>query len=150
MFLDHSSKTFEAGKTLAKFLKVGDIIVLEGDLGVGKTLFSQGIVKGLGFQDNITSPTFALMNEYQIFETKIYHIDAYRIKFQEEVYDLGLEDIYLEDAIILIEWADNLGTYKPKDYLKITLEYKCDGRELKMEDVGRSSILKRGNLSCLF
>lgn len=111
-------KTVLLGELLGKSLVYPLLIYLKGDLGAGKTHFSKGIAKGLGITEDITSPTFTLINEYDIEDKKLYHLDLYRLDSLNQVLDLGIEDFIDEDNnIVLIEWAEKVGSYHLSDNL---------------------------------
>ena len=119
--ISHSpQETLRLGKSLGRSLLPGDIILLFGDLGAGKTHLTQGICNGLGLDNDayIRSPTFTLINEYS-GRLPIYHIDLYRIDSQEEIYSLGLEEILFNQKITIIEWAEKLRS--PKDSKNLIL-----------------------------
>lgn len=106
-------------------------VYLKGDLGAGKTHLSKGIAKGLGINEDITSPTFTLINEYKIDSTMFYHLDLYRLDSLNQILDLGIEDfIDTPDSIVLIEWAEKLKDYKLTDNLiQINIIHKDDSRD---------------------
>ncbi len=111
----------QAGQIAKKFLQKGGVIALTGELGAGKTTFAQGFAAGLGIKEKIISPTFILMRQHPIPNTKrvFYHIDLYRL---EDIKGLGLEEITNnKENIVLIEWADKLQTL-PENAIKITIE----------------------------
>lgn len=102
-------------------------ILFNGEMGVGKTTLIKEICKVLGVQDNITSPTFSLVNEYKTLkETSIYHFDFYRIKNEEEALDIGIEDYFYGDNWCLIEWPDNIKNLLPLNTVKITITLHSD------------------------
>ena len=112
------TKTF-ASRLSKKFQK-GQVIALNGDLGSGKTTFSQGIAKGLDIEQHVGSPTFKLVSEYVGKILKLYHVDCYRLKNAEEFLNLGGENLLLpEDGITLIEWANVIQELLPKDIIEI-------------------------------
>ncbi|MCI8470827.1 MAG: tRNA (adenosine(37)-N6)-threonylcarbamoyltransferase complex ATPase subunit type 1 TsaE [Clostridia bacterium] len=114
---ENDTKNF--AKSLAKLLKKHDIIVLTGDLGSGKTKFTEGILSYFGLENEISSPTFTIVNEYQKDNIPIYHFDVYRLEDSSEFYEIGGEE-YFENGICLIEWGELLNDILPKDYLHIT------------------------------
>ncbi len=113
-------ETYDFAYNLAKNLKTGDIITLDGDLGVGKTIFSKGIAKGLGVESIVSSPTFSIINEYD-GDIKLYHLDVYRINSEDELYDIGFYEMLDEDAILLIEWACKIADYIP-EHISVNIE----------------------------
>lgn len=115
-------QTYALGQALAKKIKSGFVLCLEGDLGAGKTLFVQGITAGLHVKEEVTSPTFALMNVYYGDYT-IYHFDLYRLEHVEELLDIGFYEYTQEkEAIIIIEWPDKFPEELPEAYLWIKIE----------------------------
>lgn len=97
----------EAGKVFAGNLKAGDVVALVGDLGAGKTHFSKGIVAGLNSDDDVTSPTFALLNEYRSGQIPVFHFDFYRMDSIDDLEGIGWEEyLYEENGVLLVEWAD--------------------------------------------
>ncbi len=99
-------------------MKRGDIIVLTGDLGSGKTKFTEGILKFFGLEDEISSPTFTIVNEYHSNEQSIYHFDVYRLADVDEFYAIGGEE-YFNKGICLIEWGEQIEEILPNNYRKI-------------------------------
>ena len=122
-------ETIEYGKTLAKDLKAGDIIVLTGDLGSGKTKLTEGILTYFGLQDEISSPTFTIVNEYDTPNLKIFHFDVYRLEEPEEFSFIGGEE-YFEKGASIIEWGEKIEQLLPPNYTKISFS-----RSLENEDV---------------
>ena len=114
---ENDTKNF--AKQLASVLKRQDVIVLTGDLGSGKTKFTEGILSYWGLENEISSPTFTIVNEYQKDDVNIYHFDVYRLEDSSEFYEIGGEE-YFENGICLIEWGELIEDALPKDYLHIT------------------------------
>lgn len=122
-FISHSeSQTRRLGARLAAFLNAGDVLALVGDLGSGKTRWVQGVCKGLGVVEMVTSPTFTLVNEYQGLYP-VYHIDLYRLSGASETATFGLEDYLYGSGITLIEWADRIKNLLPDEYLTVELHH---------------------------
>ena len=120
--ISHNEKeTLDFGKTLASFLKKGDIVVLTGDLGSGKTKLTEGFLTYYGLEDEISSPTFTIVNEYIKDDTKIFHFDVYRLEDSSEFYAIGGEE-YFENGICIIEWGEIIQDALPKDYIHIKFE----------------------------
>ena len=127
--------TITFAKKFAKDLKNGDIIVLTGELGSGKTKFTQGILEYFGLENEISSPTFTIVNEYKKDDINIYHFDVYRIEDIDELYAIGFDD-YLENGICIIEWGERIEDVLPPHYTKITFskdESNLDYRKLVIE-----------------
>lgn len=139
-YLNNEEKTIELGKVLGQLIESPCLIYLEGDLGAGKTHLTKGIASGLGIEEDITSPTFTLINEYISEKIKLYHLDLYRLDSLNQVLNLGVEDfIDTEKSIVIMEWSDKLNGYKLSDRL---IEIK-----LLHEEVGRQIIIKTDNSS---
>lgn len=114
-------ETSSAGETLATILEPGDVVLLYGELGAGKTAFVRGMARGLGASpDDVSSPTFTLIQEYQGERTTLYHVDLYRLEPQE-VEDLGLEDLIAGTGIVAIEWAERWAG-RPDDACEVWIE----------------------------
>ncbi|OEK66011.1 tRNA threonylcarbamoyladenosine biosynthesis protein TsaE [Staphylococcus equorum] len=105
--------------TLAKYLSAGDLILLNGDLGAGKTTLSQFIGKALGVKRNINSPTFNIIKSYQGLNLKLHHMDCYRLEDSEE--DLGFDEYFEDEAVILIEWSQFISEFLPPSSLTINI-----------------------------
>lgn len=137
-FLSKSPKdTLDFAKDFAKNLKVGDIVVLVGDLGSGKTKFTEGILSFFGIEDEISSPTFTIVNEYIADEVNIYHFDVYRLENSLDFYNIG-GDEYFDKGISIIEWGDIIKDALPQKYTKITFERDPKNenyRNLIIEDI---------------
>lgn len=106
---------------LASKLKIGDIVVLTGELGAGKTKFTEGFLSYFGLEDEISSPTFTIVNEYKNDKTTIYHFDVYRLEDSDEFYAIG-GDEYFENGICIIEWGELIKDALPENYINITFE----------------------------
>ena len=129
--------TIDFAENFAANLKVGDIIVLSGELGSGKTKFVQGVLKHFGLENEISSPTFTIVNEYNAEKINIYHFDVYRLADSDEFYAMG-GDEYFSNGICLIEWGEMIEDILPKPYIKITFGKSKDNfnyRELKIERI---------------
>ena len=114
--------TFEIAKNIAKELKKGSIVCLDGDLGVGKTIFAKGFAKGLGIEDDITSPTFTLVQSYESLDNVLHHFDVYRISDESEMDEIGYEEYFFSDAICLIEWSSLITDLIPENAIRISIE----------------------------
>jgi len=137
-FLSHSpDQTRRLGVRLGELLKPGDLVCLAGDLGSGKTTLAQGIARGWGCLDPVTSPTFVLINEYRrADDTRLYHFDAFRLSGAGEGNNLGLEDLF-EEGPVLVEWPDRVGEMLPDERLWVRLQWVDESRrELRFESEG--------------
>ena len=127
--------TISFAKNFASKLNKGDIIVLSGELGSGKTKFVQGVLEYFGLANEISSPTFTIVNEYIKDDTNIYHFDVYRLADTDEFYAMG-GDEYFQNGICLIEWGEIIESILPEHYTKITFKKNNDNidyRELLIE-----------------
>jgi tRNA threonylcarbamoyladenosine biosynthesis protein TsaE len=113
-----SFETQKLAKSLVKFLGAGDIISLTGDLGAGKTCFTQGLASGLGISLFITSPTFNILKEYQA-KLPLYHFDAYRIESINDFFEIGYEEYFFNQGVSVVEWGDKINSLLPEEYLEI-------------------------------
>lgn len=137
--LPDADATYSLGKALGNSLPAGSVLLLEGDLGAGKTTLVQGIGKGLGITDPIVSPTFTLINEYTEGRLPLYHLDLYRLQ-PAEVSTLNLETYWegleVPVGIVAIEWAERL-EYQPPSYLRLRLTYQTEiGRQAELMPAG--------------
>src|SRR3954468_18828429 len=108
------------------------VVTITGDLGAGKTTLSQAICRGYGVTEEVTSPTFALVHRYQSARTPVYHLDLYRLKSEDELTNLGWDEIMAEKALVLIEWPERAGSRIPRDHVPMSLQHLPDdpGRRL--------------------
>ncbi len=118
--------TFELGKKLGKEAKAGQVICLYGDLGVGKTVFTQGFAEGLEIEEPISSPTFTIVQVYDEGRLPFYHFDVYRIGDIEEMDEIGYEDYVYGEGVTLIEWANLIEEILPDHYMTVTIEKDLD------------------------
>ena len=110
--------TIEFAKRFASTLKGGDIVLLNGEMGAGKTVFAKGVALGLGIEDEVLSPTYSYMNDYN---GVLYHFDCYRLKDGGQAEALGLCDYFYSDGICLIEWAENISSVLPEKVKKVNI-----------------------------
>ncbi|MCR5545599.1 MAG: tRNA (adenosine(37)-N6)-threonylcarbamoyltransferase complex ATPase subunit type 1 TsaE [Lachnospiraceae bacterium] len=115
-------ETFEIGKSLGKVALPGDVFTLEGDLGVGKTIFTKGFAEGLGIKEAISSPTFTIVQVYEDGRLPFYHFDVYRIGDVEEMDEIGFEDYVYGQGVSMIEWANLIEDILPKNSRNILIE----------------------------
>ena len=130
-------ETFELGKNLGDQAKAGQIFCLNGDLGVGKTVFTQGFAKGLGIEENVNSPTFTIIQVYEEGRIPLYHFDVYRIGDPEEMYEIGYEEYFFGEGVCLIEWSKLIEELIPEEAINIeidkNLEKGLDYRKITVE-----------------
>lgn len=131
--------TYDLGKKLGENYKPGDIILLNGDLGVGKTVFTKGFGKGLGIEEPISSPTFTIMQIYEQGRLPLYHFDVYRIADPEEMDEIGYEDYFFGKGVCLIEWASLIEELIPEHVTEIQIEKVLE----KGFDYRKITIVKR-------
>ncbi len=136
--ISHSvEQTRRIGARLAALLRAGDVLLLEGQLGAGKTAFTQGVAAGLGIHDYVNSPTFVLVNEYP-GTLPLYHIDLYRLDDPRQAIDIGIEDYIGGDGVTVIEWPERGGEFMPEERLLIRLTYLSETkRTLRISAAGR-------------
>ena len=131
-------ETFELGRKIGLEAKAGEIICLDGDLGVGKTVFTQGFAKGLGIDEAVNSPTFTIIQEYDEGRLQLYHFDVYRIGNPEEMYEIGYEDYFYGQGVCLIEWAKLIEELIPDEakivLIEKNLENGLDYRKITVSD----------------
>ena len=134
--ISHSeNETKLIGKKFSEKLKKGDVIVLTGELGSGKTKFTEGVLEHFGLENEISSPTFNIVNEYISKNINIYHFDVYRLEDEDEFYAIGGEE-YFDKGICLIEWGEMIESVLPKKYIHITFNRNYendDSREIVFE-----------------
>ena len=134
-------ETLELGKKLGESAQPGQVYTLIGDLGVGKTVFTQGIALGLGIEEPICSPTFTIVQVYEEGRMPFYHFDVYRIGDVEEMDEIGYEDYFYGEGLTMIEWANLIEEILPPTYQQITIEKDLekgfDYRKITIEEVTR-------------
>lgn len=136
----HSTQeTFEFGEKVGERAKAGEVYSLIGDLGVGKTVFTQGVASGLGIKESVNSPTFTIMQVYDEGRQPFYHFDVYRIGDIEEMDEIGYDEYFYGDGVCLIEWANLIEEILPEKYIKITIEKNLekgfDYRKITVEEI---------------
>lgn len=121
-----AEETIELGRKIGSLLKKGDIIAMQGTLAAGKTTITKGIAESLGVKDNITSPTFCLISEYE-GKMPLYHMDVYRLDGAEDFAGLGTEDMLYGNGVSIIEWSEKIMSELPKKTIILKLEPQADG-----------------------
>ena len=117
-----AQETFALGEKIGRQARPGQIYTLTGDLGVGKTVFTQGVARGLGITEPISSPTFTIVQIYESGRLPLYHFDVYRIGDIEEMEEIGYDDYFFGQGICLIEWADLIGDLLPDHVIRVKIE----------------------------
>lgn len=134
-------ETFAFGRYLGEVAKSGQVYTLIGDLGVGKTVFTQGLAAGLGIKGPVNSPTFTILQVYEDGRLPFYHFDVYRIVDPEEMEEIGYEDCFYGEGVSLIEWANLIEELLPERYTRITIEKDLekgfDYRRIILEEIGK-------------
>lgn len=132
-------ETYELGKRIGREAKAGTVFTLIGDLGVGKTVFTQGMAAGLGITEHVSSPTFTILQVYEDGRCPFYHFDVYRIGDVSEMDEIGYEDCIYGEGVCLIEWADLIEEILPEKYTRIIiqkdLEKGFDYRKIRLEEI---------------
>lgn len=133
-------ETIEFAKKIGALLKGGDVVAFRGGLGAGKTTFTRGLAVGMGLPDEVSSPTFALVNEYRGKNITLYHFDMYRIMNAEALETTGFYDYLNEDAVVVCEWSENIEDCLPKNVITVTIKNGgcgtcavCEIREITVE-----------------
>ncbi|WP_404341428.1 tRNA (adenosine(37)-N6)-threonylcarbamoyltransferase complex ATPase subunit type 1 TsaE [Pseudoalteromonas mariniglutinosa] len=139
--LADEAATVAMGNRLASLIEQGAVIYLHGDLGAGKTTLTRGIVQGLGHQGKVKSPTYTLVEPYQLACHSIFHFDLYRLGDPEELEYMGIRDYFSPQAICVVEWPEKGGEFIPTPDLDITLSYQGDARRILI-----NSLSERGNI----
>lgn len=121
-----ADETFETGRLLGQKAAAGQVYCLDGDLGVGKTVFTKGFACGLGIDEPVSSPTFTILQEYESGRLPFYHFDVYRIADVEEMDEIGFDDYIEGDGVCLIEWANLIKEILPKDPIFISIEKELE------------------------
>lgn len=134
-FISHSeNETKKLANKIASNSKKGDIIVLSGELGSGKTKFTEGFLEYFNLQDELSSPTFTIVNEYDTPKFPIYHFDVYRLEDIDEFYAIGGEE-YFSKGLCLIEWGEKIEEILPKDYLKISFSRNFEDENIRILNI---------------
>jgi tRNA threonylcarbamoyladenosine biosynthesis protein TsaE len=124
------AEMIEAGRRFAKTLRGGEVVGLDGDLGAGKTHFCKGLVAGLGSDDAVTSPTFALVQEYRNGRLPVFHFDWYRLESPTELDRIGWDEYLDEEGIVVVEWAEKFPDFLPSSAVRLRFSLNPDGSRL--------------------
>ena len=131
-----AAETRALGEELSSSLRPGDVVVLEGELGAGKSELARGIARGLGVRETVTSPSFTILNVYESGRYPLYHFDWYRLESADELYELGMDEYLGGDGIAVVEWAERCPEAVPENTIRITLD-------VTWEESRRIQILRR-------
>ncbi len=130
-----AAETRALGERLAGHLRAGDVLVLQGELGAGKSELTRGIAAGLGVSETVTSPSFTILNVYESGKCPLYHFDWYRLESADELYELGLDEYLGGDGIAVVEWAERCPEAVPEKHLQICLRTtREESRIIETED----------------
>lgn len=117
-----AQETYELGKRLGREAQAGEVYCLDGDLGTGKTVFTQGFAAGLGIEGPVNSPTFTILQQYEDGRLPLYHFDVYRIGDVEEMEEIGYEDCFYGEGVSLVEWSSLIREILPEKVIRVTIE----------------------------
>ena len=138
-----ADETYEYGRKMGAEARPGDVYCLTGDLGVGKTVFTQGVAAGLGITEPVNSPTFTIIQEYEDGRLPFYHFDVYRIGDLEEMEEIGYDDYFFGQGICLIEWAELIEEILPEKRIEVTIEKDLEKgfeyRKITIEERGEKT-----------
>ena len=136
----NAGETQDLAAALAAISLPGDLVLLAGEMGAGKTAFAQGFARGLGITDQVTSPTFTIVREYSGGRLALHHLDVYRLDNLREVADLDLSEMLDEEAVMLVEWGDAVLPALPDQYLELRIAFgdEDDERRMELRGVGGS------------
>ena len=127
-----AQETTALGEKIGTYLKAGDVIAMSGTLAAGKTTITKGIAKALGIEDNVTSPTFCLISEYQ-GKIPLYHMDVYRLEGSEDFIDMGAEELLYGNGVCIIEWSEKIKDILPKKTIYLDIKTNADStREINI------------------
>ena len=129
MITKSARETAAFARAYAATLRPGDVLLLHGEMGAGKTVFAKGVARGLGISDEVTSPTYAYMNDY---DGRLFHYDCYRIESPGQAEALGLADYFEMGGICLVEWSENIAPLLPENAKRVTIR-KLDGDRREIE-----------------
>lgn len=133
-YTNSAEQTRKVAYEIAQSLKGGEVIAMKGDLGAGKTCFVSGLATALGFSGEVTSPTFAIINEYLGGRLNVYHFDMYRVTSWEDLYSTGYFEYLEAGGVVAVEWSENIEAALPEEYITVEILKNADGgREINVE-----------------
>lgn len=133
-YTDSAEQTKKVAEGIAEKLNGGEVIAMKGDLGAGKTCFVSGLAAALGFSGEVTSPTFAIINEYLGGRLNVYHFDMYRVTSWEDLYSTGYFEYLEAGGVVAVEWSENIEAALPEQYITVEILKNADGgREINVE-----------------
>ncbi|BED90458.1 tRNA (adenosine(37)-N6)-threonylcarbamoyltransferase complex ATPase subunit type 1 TsaE [Pseudoalteromonas sp. MM1] len=138
--LNDEIATVAMGSKVAAIIEQGAVIYLHGDLGAGKTTFTRGVVQGCGHKGKVKSPTYTLVEPYELARANVYHFDLYRLGDPEELEYMGIRDYFSEQAICIVEWPEKGGEFIPVPDLDITLSYVGDERKIAVNSASERGV----------
>ena len=140
-------ETYELGRAMGRSLRGGELILLEGDLGLGKTVFARGVAAGLGVRpEDVSSPSFTLVQEYKGGRQPLFHVDLYRLDDPDDLGTLGLEEILSGGGVVLVEWAEKLPPYLRRDAIAVRFHDVGEGsRQIEIETSQKPAARPRGD-----
>ena len=143
--LNDYEETIALGEKLGASLQPGDILLLEGDLGAGKTTLTQGLAKGLGVTEFVNSPTFVIINEYFTGRLPLYHMDLYRVEEEAQLYDLGVEEYFYGNGVCVVEWPEIARAFLPEDFAQLSLAHDGNARMVELSIHGDCAHIEEAN-----
>lgn len=126
---DSEEETMRLGKSLGARLRAGDVVLLEGEMGAGKSVFSRGVARGMGVEGPVPSPTFTIVNVHEGTRGRLYHFDLYRLEGADALYEMGLDEMIGTDGVTLVEWPSQAAEAMPERCLRATITYDGDAPE---------------------
>lgn len=144
-----AAETQALAAALAQIAHAGDLLVLGGEMGAGKTAFAQGFARGLGIEEQVTSPTFTIVREYGGGRLALHHLDVYRLEHLREVADLGLGEMFDEEAVMLVEWGEAVLPALQDQYLEVRLVFGAadDERTIELRTAGARWAARRRQIA---
>ncbi len=138
-------QTFRIGEAIGNVLKAGDFLALTGELGAGKTVFAQGVARGMGVPDGyaVVSPTFTLINEYPGHNAALYHLDVYRLDGLSDLADTGFDESISQSGVTVVEWSEKIADFIPEDAIFLFFEYQGDTNRKIVVSTKSETVMKK-------